>query len=69
MRSFGLKQSKIIVFIFSVVLSLIIISWVGVIRDMSGTEGFSIFVAHGLPQEIIKFVSFFLLRVKQVIGL
>ena len=36
---------------------------------MSGTEGFSIFVAHGLPQEIIEFVPFFLLSVKQVIGL
>lgn len=36
---------------------------------MSGTESFSIFVAHGLPQEIIEFVSFFLLSVKQVIGL
>ena len=36
---------------------------------MRGTESFSIFVAHGLPQEIIEFISFFLLGVKQVIAL
>lgn len=69
MWAFGLKKSKIVVFIFSIVLSLIIISWIGIIRDVSRTEGFSIFVAHGLSQEIIKFISFLLLNIKEVVGL